>query len=65
MSISNRGFAYGGQSFGGKMMDFIFRKGVVFMQEMQDLIRELAELVKRLNELLVQIEYIAIKRIKK
>ncbi len=35
------------------------------MQEMKDLIRELAELVKRLNELLTQIEYISIKRIKK
>lgn len=35
------------------------------MLDMQELIRELAELIKQLRALLDEIEYIAIKRIKK
>ena len=46
-------------------MIFIFRKEVVFMQDLQELIRELAALVKQLRELLDEITYSAIKRIKK
>ncbi len=46
------------------MSDFSL-KGVMRMNELNDLIASLAELIRRISELLDKIEYIAIKRIKK
>ena len=40
-------------------------KGVVLMNELNELLARLAELIKQLSELLDKIEYIAIKRTKK
>lgn len=40
-------------------------KGVVLMQELQELLANLSALLRQLSELLDKIEYIAIKRIKK
>lgn len=43
----------------------LFQKGVVLMNELNELLARLAELIKQLSELLDKIEYIAIKRTKK